>query len=178
VKLSKKIEKKNAKRVSEWREKQTVTENVTDYVHVRNAPNSKVSKGKVNKDTKVSNTKTVSEPTASDDIYPNCMAIYDAFIRKHTGVGANITSATGAAMKKIIKFLKEQVKNKEDLNHEVPFSFKLILDNYEKWLPFHRQQLNLNQIESNLINIITAIKNGVPTNNTNQYQRSKYAPQQ
>jgi hypothetical protein len=139
--------------------------------------NKEINKIKEKKDNKV-NKDIPSLPAASDEIYPKCIAIYDAFIQKHTGVKAKINGVTGASMKRIIKYLKEQVKNKENLKHEVPFSFQLILDNFDRWLPFHRQQLNLNQIESNLINIITAIKNGVPTNNTNQYQRSKYAPQQ
>ena len=43
---------KNAKRISEWREKQTIVENVTCYESVRNTPKvkeSKVNRNKVNK---------------------------------------------------------------------------------------------------------------------------------
>jgi ribosomal protein L30E len=122
--------------------------------------------------------KDISEPTASDSTYPLCISIYDAFIQKQTGVKANINGMAGSAMKKIIVYLRAEMKRKGNVSDDIPASFKLILDHFHLWQPFHQQQLNLNQIESNLINIIAAIKNGIPTNNSKQYQRSKYAPQE
>lgn len=131
---------------------------------------------KVNKVKKVKKDKNIlSEPSASDGIYPACMDLYSAFILNQTGVGAKINSATGSALKKIIAYLKTQVKNKEDFSIEIPKALEFIFLNFKSWDIFHQGQLNLNQIESNLINIINAIKNGKQL--TTKQQQSKYAPQ-
>ena len=42
---------KNKKRISEWREKQALAENVTRYESVRNTPKDKISKDKISKET-------------------------------------------------------------------------------------------------------------------------------
>jgi hypothetical protein len=100
----------------------------------------------------------ISETEVSDGIYPKCMELYNSFILDKTNTGAKIDAATGAAMNKIIAYLKTQCKDKENLPIKVPESFGLILSNYDSWDKFHQGQLNLNQIESNLINIMNAIR--------------------
>lgn len=113
--------------------------------------------------------KTLSEPTASDGIYPACMDLYNSFVLQRTGVGAKFNSLTGASMKKIIAYLKTQIKDKEDLAKGIPDAFQYILSHFELWDSFHQKQLNLNQIESNLINILNSIRNGKPNNGTKQH---------
>jgi hypothetical protein len=123
---------------------------------------SKVKKSKVKKSKETTSTETI----VSDGIYPACMALYNAFIIDKTGVGAKINPATGSAMKKIIDYLKTQVKNKEDLMAEVPNAFEYVFKNFDRWDKFHKGQLNLNQIESNLINILNSIRNGKQQSST------------
>lgn len=116
-----------------------------------------------------------AETSGSDGVYPKCMELYNNFIIARTGVGAKINPATGAAMKKIITYLTSQIKDKEKISTEVPRAFEYVFMHFDRWDAFHKGQLNLNQIESNLVNIINAIRNGKPT--TASKPQSKYAPQ-
>ena len=120
------------------------------------------------------NDEVLSSPEGSDGIYPACMNIYNDFVLNLTGVGAKIDGAQGNAMKAIIAYLKTQVKNKENLSEEVPNALKYILANSKKWDTFTQNRITLTQINSNLLNIINAIKNGTANSNTKQPQ-SKYA---
>ena len=124
---------------------------------------------------KVKKSRVISDASPSDSVYTKCMKLYDDFISQKTGVGAKINSSTGSALKKIIAYLTTQVKNKDDLLIAVPGALEYVFKNYESWDPFHKGQLNLNQIESNLINILNSIRNGKP--NTKNQPQSKYAPQ-
>lgn len=135
-----------------------------------NNPQSKVKKSKV-KESK----EDISATSVSDGVYPLCMDIYNSFIINQTGVGAKIDSATGSALKKIITYLNTQIKNKEDYQVEVPKAFQYVFNHFDKWDSFHKGQLNLNQIESNLINILNSIRNGKQT--ATKQQQSKYATQ-
>ncbi len=92
-------------------------------------------------------------------VYALCMKIYYDFILDKVGVEPDINSTTGISLNKIISYLKKNVKDKEDEN-AVPDSLKVVFDNYDLWDVFHQKNLKLNQIESNFINILNAIRNG------------------
>jgi|GEM_PF-6508690 len=106
-------------------------------------------------------------------VYKECMDIYNNFIISQTGVSAKIDSKTGAALKRIIKYLGTQAKDKTNVR-AVPDAFAYIFSHYHSWDNFHQKQLTMNQIESNLINIINSIKNGKQLTRTGG-TRSKYA---
>lgn len=113
--------------------------------------------------------KSISLSDKSD--YPKCMDLYNSFIQAKTGAGAKVTAATGKALKSIIAYLEKNITS-----GTVPEVFALILENHNLWEPFLQKQLKMEQIDSNLINIMSSIRNG--KSNTAKNGRSMYAPQQ
>jgi hypothetical protein len=109
---------------------------------------------------------TVSREKKSDSIHKNCIEVYSDFIKGRTGVGAKIGGSGGKAMKTIIEYLSAQVRTShpeyepDRVNTETVAAWNWVLSKFEKWDPFHKGQLKLEQINSNLINIISSIKNG------------------
>lgn len=92
----------------------------------------------------------------TNKLYSSLMAIYFDFVKQHTGVPPKVSQIEGKALKNIIKYL---LSIKPDAN-EVEIGWKAIFDNFQKWDSFHQKQLKLSQIDSNLLNIISSIKNG------------------
>lgn len=109
----------------------------------------------------------------SDSTYKDCIEVYNSFILTKTGVGAKINGIGGKAMKSIICYLKTQVKQKDGGKKDIVEALSYIFKNYNSWDVFHKKQLSLQQIDSNLINIINSIKNGREI--TNNKPNSKYA---
>lgn len=89
-------------------------------------------------------------------LYSSLMAIYFDFVKQHTGVPPKVSQIEGKALKNIIKYLMS-IKPDE---REVEIGWKAIFENFNKWDAFHQKQLKLSQIDSNLLNIISSIKNG------------------
>ena len=105
------------------------------------------------------------EITEASSVYPSCISLYNNFIISQTNLSAKIDAKAGASMKRIIKYFEGQVKDKAD-TQAVPKALEYIFSNYDKWDMFHKKQISVNQIESNLINIVNSIKNaGYTTNN-------------
>lgn len=107
------------------------------------------------------NKKKVLSSTADEEkssAYSRCMEIYSDFIKAINGVKPQINGVTGKSLKAIIKYFNslEKVKTEDD----VVKAFDFILKSYDKWDKFHQGQLKMNQIESNLINILNTIRNG------------------
>lgn len=154
---------KTAKKVLEWRKNQEDKENVTHYKNICN--DAKVNKSKLNKN-KINVLNNAMEKSIA--IYPQFISVYNDFILKINNVPAKINSVQGKNAKEIISYLKTacQKKNPESGDAEIINSWKWILYNYDKWDSFHKGQLELRQINSNLINIINSCKNG--TNNRKQ----------
>lgn len=129
--------------------------------NITNKEKRREEKSKEEKNNNKKNVKKSSvETIVSDGIYPKCMDLYNSFIISRTGVGAKINAGTGAAMNKIIAYLKSQIKNKDNHQEEIPRAFEYLFAHFDKWDKFHQGQLNLNQIESNLVNILNSIRNG------------------
>lgn len=116
----------------------------------------------VNKENKEIQEKSITEASS---VYPTCISLYNNFIISQTNLSAKIDARAGASMKRIIKYFEGQVKDKSD-PLAVPNALEFILTNYDKWDMFHKKQITVSQIESNLINIVNSIKNaGYTTNN-------------
>jgi len=114
--------------------------------------------------------------TEASSVYSECMALYNDFIICRTNVAAKIDAKGGAALKKIIKYFESQVKDKDD-PMAVQKAVEFIFHHYNLWDSFHQKQITLNQIESNLINIINSIRNANRNGQiTKNKLTSKYAP--
>ncbi len=113
----------------------------------------KKSKGKIN-----------TMPEEKIPAYSPCMKIYNDFCLEKLGVKAKIDGTQGKALKNIIKYLKSNIKEKPASEQAICDAFEIIFQKYDRWGKFYQGQLKLNQIDSNLINIIKLIKNGRSTN--------------
>lgn len=95
---------------------------------------------------------------------------YNQFVTRLTSLPARIDGRAGKSMKQINAYLLTAVKEKTE--EKVIEAWELILNSYEHWDSFHKKQIELHQINSNLINIINSIKNGrKQTTNSKQLDR-------
>jgi len=112
-------------------------------------------------------------------VYTECMDIYCRFIKFNNGIPV-INKLTGKSLKEIIAHLRTASIDKgEGQDKEVVETFYGILKAYKRWQPFHQGQTKLNQINSNLQDIILAVNNQNPIKNgksTSLYQQSVTNP--
>tara|TARA_R110001592_G_scaffold30305_4_gene108791 strand:- start:912 stop:1664 length:753 start_codon:yes stop_codon:yes gene_type:complete len=103
---------------------------------------------------------TVKKTSTNGEVspYTNFVQIYDEFLKTNIGVGVKMNGAEGKALKQIITYLKSQVKNKNSQSALVE-SWRLILDNWNALDDFHKKQMKLTQINSNLVNILNQLRN-------------------
>lgn len=94
--------------------------------------------------------------------YQPCMDIYNKFILKKTGASAKIDGQQGKALKEIISYLSSQEKIAGD-QEKIIEAWQYILNNHDKTDNFLQGQIKLSQINSNIINILSQIKNGKPS---------------
>lgn len=115
--------------------------------------------------------KTKKPPTK---LYSKMIEVYDAFIKSKTNMGAKLNAVEGKAMKSIIQYLKSQVQAKGELMDENDIesktlqSWEIILNNWDVLSGWKKENLKLTQIDSNLINIISEIKNNKSNLKTNK----------
>jgi len=140
-------------------------------------PKQNVSESKANVDVNVEVDKNVNvdkdkkkpSPDKSEGLTNPFLESYNAFLKKRTGTTEQFSVAGRTALKKIITYLKSQVSNKnagaapEFLDAETLKAWQWLLNHFEKWDKFHQGQLKLEQINSNLVNIISSIRNGNTT---------------
>ncbi len=106
--------------------------------------------------------KAKSEPNG---LYKNMVAAYDEFCHERIGMGAKLDALQGKSMKLIITYLQLQIAKKQgdlselELNNETLNAWKFILSKWTTVGDFYGQQIKLNQINSNLPNILTQIRN-------------------
>lgn len=121
----------------------------------------------INQETKKPKTNKQSSPAkaeAEPSITSKFLAVYNDFLQNRTGTQEQFSKAGRAGLKKIIAFLTVQVKAKnpndtpEQIENNTVLSWEWILSNFDHWDKFHQGQLKLNQIESNLLNIIQSSK--------------------
>lgn len=105
-----------------------------------------------------------SKSKESTALYTQMIKIYDTFHQEQCSMGAKVNAIQGKNMKEIIAYLKTQVQKKkayateEELNQETIYAWDFILKNWSSLSDFHAKQIKLNQINSNLPNILTEIK--------------------
>lgn len=118
-------------------------------------PQTKLNKTKENK-IELNKTTDISEASS---LFSDCNEVYNLFCLREIGVKGEFDGLQGKSMKGIIELLRQNVKDKTAADEVILNSWQYILDNYQCWEPFHRSQMKLNQIRSNLLNIIKSIKN-------------------
>ncbi len=152
---------KNAKRISDWREKQTVTENVTHYEHVRNTP--KVNRSKVNRSKK--NNNIVIPDEESGNIEPKVIlpkkevSLFTLMVAvwfEDTHPDFVFSPIDGKKINSIINKIRELLKKKKrvDTDDEILSFFKLVCQN----LPEYYQPKDLKIIDSDFNTIVAEIK--------------------
>ena len=119
----------------------------------------------------------------SSKLYPSMIESYNQFCMKKTSMGAKIDAHQGKSMKRIIEFLGGQVKLKletentlvtqEALENQVLIAWQYILDNWDKITGYYSEQIKLNQIDSNLPNLLMQLKNY--QKNTKKNRDEKFA---
>ena len=107
--------------------------------------------------------KTPPKPkSVPDPIYKKCTEIYFEWFEKLSGVKPKFDAIDGASLKKIISYFKSihrDANDQTDEFEEVTKMFSIIFLKWETIDPFFQKQTKLNQINSNLQNIINDIKN-------------------
>ena len=107
--------------------------------------------------------KKVKQESAT--VYSEMVREYDSFCTNQTGMGAKMDALQGKSMKEIIKYLRTQVINKKGqleepvLNNEIVSAWQFVLANWSMVDDFYSKQIKLNQINSNLPNILTQLRN-------------------
>jgi len=119
----------------------------------------------VNENIIESKVESKSRAGKSPSCYTRFIDLYDKFVTKATGAPAMINAKQGRAAKDIIGYFSAacRKKNPEAGDEEIINSWSYILENYDRWTDFYRGQILLNQISSNLPNIINSIRNGRST---------------
>ena len=102
----------------------------------------------------------------SSKLFPQMVEAYNSFCLEKSGMGAKMNSQQGKSMKNIIEYLSNQVKlkhenelNQEFLENQVLIAWKYILSNWNIINGYYAEQIKLNQIDSNLPNILMQLKN-------------------
>ena len=98
----------------------------------------------------------------NNQLYVNCMAVYDGFIKQYTGLPPKIDGAQGKALKSIIVYLKTVAKVKDINDSEVAVvnAFDYVFANWDKLDSFYQSQTKLTQINSNLQILLQQLRNG------------------
>jgi len=106
------------------------------------------------------------------------LEVYNEFCLTRTGVGAKLDALQGKSMTSICSFLKTQVKAKnsdltdDEIEQNVILSWQIILDNWVNISEFYQNQVKLNQINSNLPNILSELKNKKITKRNEKFANS------
>ncbi len=118
------------------------------------------------------NKKIKSSSGKPDSLTFEFLEVYNKFLEEKIGTTEQFSTAGRAGLNKIIGYLRSQVEKKhqgagvEELANETINAWRWILNNYGAWDKFYQQQLKLEQINSNLLNIINSIKNGTGKKST------------
>jgi len=110
-----------------------------------------------------------------NELYGHMVEVYDGFCHGRIGMGAKMDALQGKSMKSIISYLQSQVVKKQgdlsevELNKETLNAWKFILSKWETINDFYGQQIKLNQINSNIPNILTQIRNSKNKNRNEKF---------
>jgi hypothetical protein len=102
----------------------------------------------------------------SSKLFPQMVEEYNQFCIKKCGAGAKMNALQGKAMKGIIEYLAKQVQSKhgneltqDSLEENIFVAWQYILNNWNNVKGYYAEQIKLNQIDSNLPNILMQLKN-------------------
>ena len=129
--------------------------------------NERVSKPKTEPSVSENQNHSNIDNNTDSSIYADSIKLYDEFCHKQIGCGCKMDGLQGKAMKSIIKYLKTQVKESD----EALMAWQYILANWDKLDEFHQKQIKLNQIDSNLMNILNQLRNGQKRNSNDLEQK-------
>ena len=104
-----------------------------------------------NIETVIDNNKIVKEE------YKAFVKSYSDFFQDKVGLPIKMDGSEGKAMKSIISYMNTATKEK---GGNGLLGWDLVLQNFERWDNFHKTQLTIKQINSNLPNILNSIRNG------------------
>jgi hypothetical protein len=104
-----------------------------------------------NIETVIENNKIVKEE------YKAYVKSYSDFFQDKVGLPIKMDGSEGKAMKSIISYMNTATKDK---GGNGLLGWDLVLQNFDKWDNFHKTQLTIKQINSNLPNILNSIRNG------------------
>jgi len=121
---------------------------------------SKNSQGSVVENQKHNNTdtNTSNNKNSNSGLFKSFVERYNDFCLKEIGIGCKMNGMEGNHLKQIIAYLKSQVHQKDDVS--VLTAWEFILNSWDKLDDFHRKQMKLSQINSNMINILNQLRNG------------------
>jgi hypothetical protein len=128
-------------------------------------PQSLDSKKGSNNDSKSDSKKDLKHPSGvsglENSVHHQIIKIHsDFYAQKNDGLKYRFQAAAdGKAVKDIVEYLRTAKAPPKSPN-EIIFAWEWILSNYDKWDSFHQKRLKLTQINSELPNIISIIKNG------------------
>lgn len=112
----------------------------------------------------------------SNKLFPLMVEEYNQFCIEKIGMGAKMNSHQGKSMKNIIEYISNQIKLKHDavleqefLENQVLVAWKFILSNWGLINGYYAEQIKLNQIDSNLPNILMQLKNNQKNKRDEKY---------
>jgi hypothetical protein len=129
------------------------------------------------KDRNSDSEKKQKKSEVKNELYKTMVTVYDEFCLTKIGMGAKMDALQGKSMKSIIEYLKSQVKNKmndlADIDESVLNAWKYILNNWNELQDFYSDQIKLNQINSNLPNILVQLRNSKTSKKVQKFTNLK-----
>ena len=123
--------------------------------------------------------RVVKKPKAkSNNLFSKMVDHYNIFCQAKIGMGAKMDAHQGKSMKRIIEYLTLQVKNKNversesEVEDGVYNAWVYILDNWANITGYYAEQIKLNQIDSNLPNILMQLRNNKKTNRDDKFTKT------
>lgn len=110
------------------------------------------------------------KPSIDGQLYKQAIAAYDTFLREQIGTGLKMNAGQGKALKDILKYLEKESKDPSPAG--VLASWEFILAKWNMQSEFIGKQVNLTQINKNLLEILSNIRNG-NTKAKQQHRRSE-----
>lgn len=90
--------------------------------------------------------------------YRDFIDVYFTWHKEHSGVDPRMTAAQGRALKEIITYLVSQSKTEDE--DGALLAWEYILKNWSRLTKFLQNQVALTQINKNLTEILTQLRNG------------------
>lgn len=100
----------------------------------------------------------VEKPKTRKRKHPEFADAYTTFVQFHSQIGARISTADEKALARIVAYLTEQSKQKNEAGALA--AWKYILSNWTKLSPWLQKQIALTSIDKHILEILTTLRNG------------------